>query len=146
MSGVGSGAQGHEGPVRLRAHHLMCIQGFQGNGYTMEFVENMARIVQLLGDEPDTEVTLLAGPDDICAPCPHLLGNACVKDEGAEGEVSSMDRMVLEALGAGAGDTFPAGEAIDRLDAALARREDAERICGDCQWGERCTWLRSREE
>ncbi len=146
MSGVGSGAQGHEGPVRLRAHHLMCMQGFQGHGYSEEFVENMARIVQLLGDERHTQLTLLAEPDDICAACPHIEDGACVKDDDAEEEVRSMDRMVLEALGAGAGDSLPAGEAIDRLDLALARREDAERICGDCQWGERCLWLGSREE
>jgi hypothetical protein len=146
MTGGDIGMDGHEASVRLRAHHLMCMQGFQGHGYSEEFVENMARMVQLLGDEPRTELTLLTEPDDICASCPHLEGGACVKDGGAEEEVRSMDRMVLEALGAGAGDILPAGEAIDKLDEALARREDAVRICGDCQWGERCQWLRSREE
>ena len=146
MTGVGSGAEGQEGPVRLRAHHLMCMQGFQGHGYSEEFVDNMARIVQLLGDEPHTELTLLTGPDDICAACPHLEGDACVKDDGAEEEVLAMDRMVLEALGATAGDVLPAVEAIDRLDEALAGREDAGRICGDCQWGDQCLWLLSRGE
>ena len=27
-------------PLRIRAHHILCIQGFQGLGYSEEFTKN----------------------------------------------------------------------------------------------------------
>ena len=31
-------------PIRIRAHHLLCMQGFQGYGYNKTFTENMTHI------------------------------------------------------------------------------------------------------
>ncbi|GGB54526.1 (2Fe-2S) ferredoxin [Roseibium aquae] len=59
-------------PIRLRAHHLLCILTFKGEGYSHGFVANYQKIVDRLnGGEP---VILVEGPDDICAPL------ACEKD------------------------------------------------------------------
>ena len=51
-------------PIRVRAHTLLCLQGFRGEGYSAGFVENMAAIhsrvdnVQL---RPDSWAALLRG-------------------------------------------------------------------------------------
>jgi len=56
--------------VELRAHNLLCIQGFVGKGYSPEFVANMTRVIESLGDE--TRVTVIAAPDALCSACPNL--------------------------------------------------------------------------
>lgn len=37
-----------ERPVRLRPHHLLCMQTFVGNGYSEAFVENMKQVLARL--------------------------------------------------------------------------------------------------
>ena len=60
--------------MKLRAHNLLCIQGFVGKGYSPEFVANMKRIVGgLLGR---TEVTVVEEPDGLCSACPNLRASA----------------------------------------------------------------------
>lgn len=43
---------------RLRGHTLLCLQGFEGEGYSLGFVENMAAIHQTLFQNPDTRSSL----------------------------------------------------------------------------------------
>ena len=49
-----------------RAHHLLCMLTFAGDGYTPEFVANFAAIVARIG--AGEAVELVDGPDDVCAP------------------------------------------------------------------------------
>ena len=34
--------------LRLRAHHLICLQFFKGEGYSLEFIENLEILRHLL--------------------------------------------------------------------------------------------------
>ena len=52
--------------VRLRAHHLLCMLTYVGNGYSPAFVENYEVIAARLS--AGEEIELVAGPDDICVP------------------------------------------------------------------------------
>ncbi len=54
------------GIVRLRAHHLLCILTFAGEGYSAPFVANLAGLVARIGTGEAVE--LVDGPDDVCAP------------------------------------------------------------------------------
>lgn len=54
--------------MKLRAHHLICLLGFRGLGYSPEFVENMARIADQLRSFPHTVIEIVRRPDDICSP------------------------------------------------------------------------------
>jgi hypothetical protein len=46
--------------LKVRAHHLLCMQGFQGSGYSPEFVENFIKILDQVHEnfyETEFEVT-----------------------------------------------------------------------------------------
>jgi len=118
--------------VKLRAHNLLCIQGFVGKGYSPEFVANMKAIVGGLGGR--TEVTVVDEPDSLCSACPNLRASGCaLHGEGTEKGIVTQDRDVLERLGLEAGGTTTWGEILARIRTSVAP-EDLDDICGTCPW------------
>ena len=65
--------------MRLRAHHLICLHFFKGEGYTPEYVENLRFIVGRAKARERIEVVM--GADDVCKPCPFLKDGICEKGE-----------------------------------------------------------------
>ena len=59
--------------MELRAHHLLCIQGYHGVGYSSDFVENMNRVVQKLEDNPDQKIEIVKKCDILCKACPGRI-------------------------------------------------------------------------
>lgn len=64
--------------LRLRYHHLNCIPGFEGKGYSPEFCGNMADIKKRIESGEEYELVLCA--DDICRACPNLQNGVCVNE------------------------------------------------------------------
>lgn len=118
--------------MNLRAHNLLCIQGFVGKGYSPEFVANMKRIVGGLGGR--TEVTVVAEPDSLCSACPNLKTSGCtLHGEGTEKGIVKQDKDVLQRLGLKANETVTWGEILDRIRMSVAP-DDLDEICGTCPW------------
>lgn len=118
--------------MRLRAHNLLCIQGFVGKGYSPEFVANMKATVDELGE--GTEVIVVDGPDRLCEACPNLAASGCtLHGEGTEATIVRQDRDVLRRLGLAAGETVPWGEILARIRVAV-EPGDLDEICGTCPW------------
>jgi len=118
--------------VRIRAHNLLCIQGFVGKGYSPEFVANMTAVIAALADE--TEVTVVAEPDVLCEACPNLAASGCaLHGEGTERGIVRQDRDVLARLGLVDGAREPWGAIVARIAARVAP-EDLDEICGACPW------------
>lgn len=125
--------QESSGPLWLRAHHILCLQGFRGKGYSPEFASNLAAIAARLKRNPATEVVLVAGLDEICAPCPHRGGGECLKDRSPDGDPAVMDLKVMRKL------ALLEGQRARWLDILLAVKnrlnsEELEEICRSCQW------------
>ncbi|MHC4954179.1 MAG: alpha/beta fold hydrolase [Planctomycetota bacterium] len=119
-------------PQMARAHNLLCIQGFVGEGYSPEFVANMARVVDSLG--PAAEVTVTAQPDTLCAACPHLAEDGCtLSGPGAERGIVRQDKDVMARLGIIPGETLRWGDIVERITAAIDP-DDLDDICGTCPW------------
>jgi len=59
--------------IRLRPHHLLCTQSYDGRGYDAAFTANMDQIVAQLREECGTYVNLVFSTDDICKSCPYML-------------------------------------------------------------------------
>ncbi|HAH87589.1 MAG: DUF1284 domain-containing protein [Armatimonadota bacterium] len=114
--------------IRLRGHHLLCLHGFRGLGYSPAFAENMQRIKSTLLDSPGREIELLDSPDDICAECPNLLGGRCREEES----VQKKDRAVLGRLLLPSGSRTPAYYAFTKAQRLAA--PCLEEICVSCQW------------
>ncbi len=120
--------------MKLRPHHVLCIQKFTGHGYDETFTERMTKLVDSLRSSPDTVVTLVPVCDDVCGYCPNNCGGRCRSHD----KVERMDREVMSAL------DLRFGERVDwRNFAELARSEilltpGFDRICGRCEWYELC--------
>jgi hypothetical protein len=117
----------------LRGHHFVCLQFFRGEGYSPEFVANLARVISRAADTP---AVLVDGADDVCAACPGLAEDGtCSDPQAGEDEVEALDALALEALAAKPGDELSLAHARERLaanPAAVARwRQEA---CEDCGW------------
>jgi uncharacterized protein len=122
------------GPITIRGHTLLCLQGFRGKGYSPDFVENLVEINNALVQSSDTPVRVMAMPDDICLACPNLKMNGCnLKGPGFENLMRSQDRVVMSRLGIQEGETFSWHEILERIGQRM-RGDMLPSICGDCPW------------
>ena len=69
--------------IRLRPHHLLCLQTFVGHGYSPEFTKHMTYVKSLLDADPHAPITLVNGPDDLCGHCPNCVDNTCTSPKPA---------------------------------------------------------------
>ena len=133
--------------MKLRPHHLLCLQKYTGNGYDAPFAANMEKLIERLKADPGQPIRLAEGRDDVCAACPHMVGGQCAFEE----KVNRMDRGVLETCG------FAYGQADSwRALARSARKrvfqtDRFDQICGDCEWAKLCRntregWIHGKEE
>ncbi len=78
---------------------MLCIQGFQGKGYSPGFVKKMDKIVNFLKNNPQSMLKVISSTDDICYCCPHNIENTCKQSPCAEDKVKKMDLKTLDYLG-----------------------------------------------
>lgn len=119
-------------PVRLRAHHGMCLAFFEGKGYSSGFTAHMAQVLEFLQGDPLVE--LAAGRDTICGPCPNLEAGVCQTAE----KVARYDAQVLSLCGLKAGDVLPWSDFSRLVKERILTPGLRQGICGDCQWNDLC--------
>lgn len=127
--------------IKIRAHHLFCMQGFQGYGYSPEFERNMAEIIDHLDKHPYFTLKVVAGADAICQSCPHLEDGNCTKPSSSA--MRSMDLKVIKMLGIEEGTKKSAQEILKKVDKTL-NHEDLLDICGGCSWKDKCLFFKSK--
>lgn len=119
--------------LRLRGHHLLCLHGFRGLGYSPEFVSNMQAIQDRLRESPHDEIEVVDSPDSICGYCPHLSDNTCIKHgEESEPRISAKDRAVLARISLVPGERINAGELFERTADEFC--EGLHEVCSQCSW------------
>jgi len=119
--------------LKIRGHHLLCIFGFRGHGYSDTFVSNMRTVTKSFFAKGGAEVELTAECDDICRACPHMLERQCAAEEGAERRVQDRDREVLARLGLAGGQQHDATWLAALVTARVSPAALAE-LCAGCQW------------
>lgn len=147
----GSKAEGRHPVVRLRPHHLLCLQNFRGNGYSPAFIEKMTEVSGLLGfssvsaepseEKPDSAakkplsghccILLTEGSDDLCESCPNCLEDQCSSDKPA-----LFDQLVLQASGYKYGQLLTGG--LETAGFPLMSPELLKACCPGCQWFSLC--------
>ncbi len=132
--------KGKENILRLRAHHLLCLQGFQGYGYSEEFVENISRILRALRENPWGKILLVRGGDEVCEYCPYEKDGRCEKTPDSERKVQEMDEKVFLRTGTRPGTLIKAEDIKRLIDSSFTQFSHTEEICGDCSWKEKCRW------
>ena len=132
--------------MKLRPHHLLCVQKYTGSGYDDAFAAGMEALIRRLSACPGTAVTLVEGRDDLCAACPHMTGSRCASEE----KVNRLDRGVLEACGFSAGETRSWSALARTAREQVLEKATCEKVCGCCEWFELCRntrkgWIYGKE-
>lgn len=113
---------------RLRGHHLLCLLGYRGMGYSAQYVANMTQIHQTLRADPETKVRLVAGPDDLCVKFPESQVCHC-----EDTHIYERDAAILEKLNLEIGQTLPWTDIEDLIKQNVVSG-DILNLCSTCSW------------
>ena len=113
--------------IRLRGHHLLCLLGYRGMGYSDDFCVNMTAIYETLRTQPHTEIEIITGPDDVCRAYPPDKAYHC------EGTVYGLDEAVLAKLGLHVNERGSWQSICDRVAGTMVP-EDIRHLCATCPW------------
>ncbi len=119
--------------MRIRAHHLFCMRGFKGKGYSPYFIRHMAFVITAIAKGESAEI--ISGLDEICAACPHASNGGCALYGSKADE---MDTYVMSKLGLSPQTRHAAAELDDLITKASLSLNDIEPVCGGCKWAEDC--------
>lgn len=115
--------------IKLRPHHILCIQNYKGRGYSLEFTQNMDKIVERLKHNSKEEIEMIFSTDDVCSNCPNKQGeDLCISNY----KIKLIDNKVIEYL-----DLKEAVYEYDYLVKLLKKtinKNSFRDICGECEW------------
>ncbi len=125
--------------LTLRGHHLLCLQGFQGYGYSDDFIKNMICINNLRKSQ-NTTISITNKADDICRCCPNLKNNLC-QDEKQNAQIVKMDNQIISKI-----DTakeYNALKLFEEIARIFCSKKSVESICNHCGWHEECLFYKN---
>ena len=119
--------------MELRPHHLLCIQGYHGVGYSEGFVDNMSHVVKQLRDNPEQQIMVNRKSDVLCSACPGKEKGCSSCGAGCgDGLVARLDKETLKWLGISEGEHVY-GQLVEYINEHLTW-EVYSRICSQCEW------------
>lgn len=116
--------------LTLRAHHLLCIQGYRGYGYSKDFTKNMGKIVYTLKKDPSTQVKIIAKTDILCSCCPHNIDDKSCEHQY---KVDHLDKKVLDLFQIEKNKVYYYRDLLDIIRKKITY-ESFKNICSICQW------------
>ncbi|WP_242968513.1 DUF1284 domain-containing protein [Sulfobacillus sp. hq2] len=114
--------------IRLRGHHILCLLGYRGMGYSEEYIVNMTAIHQTLRNEPQTRIILITGPDDLCDKFPTTQPYHC-----EDAEIFWRDQRVLDQLSLSLTKETTWDAIVDRIRQHMVSG-DIDTLCATCSW------------
>ena len=116
--------------IGLRPHHFLCLPGYKGYNYNQDQVNSWDTISKQLKDNPDTDILILSGKDDLCKKCPNDgTGKATCREKS----VSELDKKVQDLIGIETGKTYKFSEIMRRIMLAMTPQVH-EDLCSGCTW------------
>lgn len=119
--------------IRLRGHHLICLNFYKGRGYSQDFIDSLNEIMRKAKEEV---ITIVEGTDDICRKCPYLLYDKCGLTNDSNNEIITMDNNALGLLGFKEGMDIKWKDITIRLSEILDKWR--QQYCINCIWREVC--------
>lgn len=113
---------------KLRGHHLFCLLGYRGMGYSKEYTENMTRMHATLRKDPTTYIKIVKGPDHLCEKYPNSGVYHC-----QDKEIFERDAAILKKLGLNIGLILTWGEIESRVRNHVIPN-DIRIVCETCSW------------
>ncbi|MCD5383292.1 DUF1284 domain-containing protein [candidate division WOR-3 bacterium] len=129
--------------ILIRAHHLLCLQGFQGYGYNKNFVNGMAQVIKDIEQYPYLALKIIDECDVICSYCPYNRDRVCQKKRDSPKRVKAVDLLVLRKLGLKNGARGTPKKLFSLVNRKLKTISDIQGICSDCEWKEQCHWVKN---
>ena len=117
--------------LNIRAHHFLCLPGYEGKGYDGAHKTSWDTISQQLKDNPDTFVRVVDGQDDLCKNCPNLKGINGKKCNMPF--LEKLDNKVKDLLSIKTGMIMTWKDIMDRT-FFIMNKEKHKELCGNCQW------------
>ena len=123
--------------IRLRPHHLLCLQTYAGKGYTPAFTANYDLIAARLSNGEDIEI--VEGPDDICTPLLTETDPHCWRDSVTQRDQQASTDLqpLLKATNTGTKLTLTA-PLLEKMRASF-RAGPLRPACTGCEWSDLCT-------
>ncbi len=116
--------------IGLRPHHFLCLPGYKGYNYNAAQKTSWDIISKQLRDNPDTDIVILSGKDDLCKKCPNDgTGTAICRDDS----VNQLDEKVKNLIGIVTGQKYKFSEIMRRM-AWVMTPEVHKELCSTCTW------------
>ncbi|MGX9136071.1 DUF1284 domain-containing protein [Rummeliibacillus sp. JY-2-4R] len=113
---------------RLRGHHIFCLLGYRGMGYSKEYVENMTRLHHILRENPETYIQLVHGPDQLCEKYPNSGKYHC-----QDYNIFERDAVILEKIGLKIGQIVKWKDIESHVQKHVIP-SDIQTVCETCSW------------
>ena len=118
--------------IRIRPHHIMCVQNYIGKGYSKEFCIRMDELCNMLKEDP--QVQIVKGCDDICGACPERKDEKCTSSF----KVDKMDEDVARTLGLSYSERVSWKKAAQSVKEMIFSTDMFRKICSTCRWFDIC--------
>ena len=117
--------------ISLRPHHFLCIKGYKGLNYNEVQAANWKNVALLLKNNPQTDIFIMNGRDDVCKQCPSEI----IKHKAycKENVVSGLDNQVADFLGILSGKVYKYSEISEKLNKKMTLQKHKE-FCSECCW------------
>jgi uncharacterized protein len=114
----------------LRPHHGLCIQFYEGKGYNENFTKKMDELIQLVQENPNTQIQLHSDVDVLCQACPNNIVSRCITYE----KVKRFDEMVLSYCDLYFGEKISIQDFLHLVKEKILDEGIQPSICSDCEW------------
>ncbi|MCX7820229.1 MAG: DUF1284 domain-containing protein [Brevinematales bacterium] len=124
--------------IYLRAHHLLCLQGFQGYGYDGPFTENLNEIHRIFFKVKKIKPIFLN--DIVCKKCPFTSkrNQVCCKRNF---NPKKFDLKILKILGIKPLKTVKLENLLFYSNQDKEKNIKLKNLCKDCEWKTKCLWF-----
>lgn len=115
--------------IQFRPHHFLCTLGFQGKGYSPNFVRNYKHIHKTLTDSPNTTIHIVDKTDSICSQCPFKQDSLCQNQT----KIQALDKKHQKMLDLKIGSKISWAQAKQVIK-EKATLEGFHQACSLCEW------------
>ncbi|MBN1794378.1 MAG: DUF1284 domain-containing protein [Candidatus Omnitrophica bacterium] len=118
--------------MKIRAHHLICLVAYNGQGYGPEFEKTFNDMQHRYLTSATGEIEVIAGPDAACESCTFFSGDGCSSSQdGPEEKIVAFDNKALRLLKLSPG-TYRARDILRRVRSLSTQELDD--FCKGCSW------------
>ena len=117
--------------ISLRPPHFLCLQGYKGLNYSKSQANSWSKISKQLDKNPDADILIIDGNDDLCKKCPAILQekkSRCINET-----VKKLDKDVADILGLVKGQIYKYSDILDKIKMNFTKKKH-EQLCSDCAW------------